>query len=410
MKTWMISILFLILACPTLWGQQADVLLVRLAVSGNQIAEKTLSGGARPGRLGAMPDGRLIFTDFSDAANNEIFIADVSANPPILTKVTDTAALKAKVDAENGADPAPTVMTLQAVDADEDGHIVILTDGGGEELAYLFRIDPQRGEIALISGLDRPFESLSPISSIEGNRSMAVLGTTAYILLNDRFGAFYGDSIVKIDVHAPDGGRTAATELISQAQLEEVIGIGRDIDLNDAAVWSSRRTLVVINSGRAQATDDLLEVNPETGKVSLLVAATDIKADLGIPDVGYSGVDVGPNDVIYLLNTFGTSGHPATRGIIEIRNAGEGKGEAVLFASEAEILADPSIRNRAGGPVSRFFHQNAGFAVSPVTGEVFFVDSSGATQTNGIIGVRRVKGADPPPDVYGTSKHRGGRG
>ncbi len=400
MRTWMISIVLFALTCPPLWGQQADVLKVRLAVSGNQIAEKTLSGGARPGRLGAMPDGRLIFTDFSDPANNEIFIADVSVDPPVLTKVTDTAALKAKVDAENGPDPAPQQMTPQVVDVDRDGHILILTDSGDPEVAYLFRVDPQTGEVALISGLDRPFEPVSPVSSIEGNRSMAVLGTTAYILLNDRFGAFYGDSIVTIDVHAPDGGRTAATELVSQAQLEEVIGIGKDIDLNDVAVWSSRRTLVVINSGRPQATDDLLEVDPETGRVSLLVAATDIEADLEILDVGYSGVDVGPDDVIYLLNTFGTAGHPATRGIIAIRNAGEGKGEATLFASEAEILADPSIRNRAGDPVTRFFHQNAGFAVSPVTGEVFFVDSSGPAQVNGIIGVRRVSGTGPPSGDY----------
>ncbi|MCS6816648.1 MAG: hypothetical protein N0A16_12195 [Blastocatellia bacterium] len=391
-KTWTVAILFLALIYPPVWGRQASALVVRLAVSGDHIAEKTLSKGARPGRLSATPDGRLIFTDFSDAANNEVFIADVSVTPPIITKVTDTATLRAKVDAENGGDPAPAVMTLQTVEVDEDGHIIILTDGGGDELAYLFRVDPRSGEVALISGLDRPFMPIQPISSIEGNRSMAVLGTTAYILLNDRFGAFNGDSIVKIDVHAPDGGRTAASELVSQAQLEAVIGVGQDIDLNDAAVWPSRGTLVVINSGRAQATDDLLEVDPRTGKVSLLVAATDIEADLGIPDVGYSGVDVGSDDAIYLLNTFGTSGHPATRGIIAIRNAGGGKGDATLFASEAEILANPSIRNRAGSPVSRFFHQNAGFAVSLVTGEVFFVDSSGAAQTNAIIGVRRLAG------------------
>lgn len=158
--------------------------------------------------------------------------------------------------------------------------------------------------------------------------------------------------------------------------------------------------MVVINSGRAQATDDLLEVDPETGRVSLLVAATDIEADLNIPDVGYYGVDVGPDDVIYLLNTFGTSGHPATRGIVAVRNAGGGKGDATLFASEAEIIADPSIRNRAGNPVTRLSHQNAGFAVSPVTGEVFLVDSSGATQINGIIGVRRVTETEPPPPSY----------
>ena len=161
--------------------------------------------------------------------------------------------------------------------------------------------------------------------------------------------------------------------------------------------------MVAINSGRPPATDDLLEIDPERRTVSLLVAATDIEADLEIPDVGFSGIDIGPGDVIYLANTFGTSGHPATRGIIAIRNARDGQGDASLFASQAEILASPEIRSVTGSPVTELRYQNAWLAVHPVPGEVFFTESDTArprTQTNGIIGVRRVTGTEPPPPSY----------
>jgi len=384
---------------------QEGTLVVRLVLSGEQIAAAKGSSDPTkvlPFRLAATADNRLIFSDHGNSDNIEIFEV-YAITPQEFVKITDTASLRAKVDELNGDEPAPSRMSVQALDLDSEGHLVILTDGEDPELAYLFHVDRRTKEIALVSGLDRPFLPVAPISSIEGNRSMAVLGTTAYILLNDRFGAFSGDSIVAIDVHAATDGRGVAREVISTAQLEAVIGPGQDIDLNDIAVRPSRNTLVAINSGRTQATDDLLEIDPERRTVSLLVAATDIEADLGIPDVGFSGMDIGPGDVIYLANTFGTRGHPATRGIIAIRNARDGQGDASLFASQAEILASPEIRSVTGDPVTELRFQNAGLAVHPVTGEVFFTESDlgrPRTQTNGIIGVRRVTGTEPPPPSY----------
>jgi hypothetical protein len=398
----------LLLGLPS-WGQ--GTLVVRLVLSGEQIAAaKGESDPTKvlPFRLAATADNRLVFSDHGVRENILIFEV-YSITPQQIVKITDTAALRATVDELNGDEPAPSVMSVQALDLDAEGHLVILTDGPDPELAYLFHVDRRTGKIDVVSGLDRPFLPGAPISSIEGNSSMAVLGTTAYILLSDRFGAFFGDSIVAIDVHSATDGKGVATEVISTAQLEAVIGQGQDIDLNDIAVRPTRGTLVVINSGRAQATDDLLEVDPVQKTVSLLVAATDIEADLGIPDVGFSGIDVGPNDVIYLMNTFGTPGHPATRGIIAIANAKDGQGDATLFASQAEILASPEIRSVTGSPVAELRLQNAGLAVHPVTGEVFFTESdsrSPRTQTNGIIGVRRVTGTEPPPPGYGAGVSR----
>jgi hypothetical protein len=388
------------------FGFGPEALVVRLVLSGEQIAAaKGESNPARiaPFRLAATADNRLFFSDHGDRDRIVIFEA-YSITPREVVMITDTASLRAKVDELNGDDPAPDRMSVQALDLDRDGHLIILTDGADPEQAYLFHVDRKTKEVALVSGLDRPFLPAAPISSIEGNRSLAVLGTTAYITLNDRFGAFSGDSIVAIDVHSATDGRGVAQEVISAAQLEAVTGQGQDaIELNDIAVRPSRNTLVAINSGRAQSNDDILEIDPQAGTVSVLVAASDIEADLGIPDVGFSGIDVGPEDVIYVMNTFGTSGHPATRGIIAIRNARDGQGEASLFAPQAEILASPEIRSVSGTPVTELRLQNAGLAVHPITGEVFFTESDlgrPTTQTNGIIGVRRVTGTEPPPPSY----------
>jgi len=384
MKKLFVFFCVLLLVGQISFGQ--GTLNVRLAVSGAQLAAANANPDptkASPGRLGVIPDGRLILSDYS-TANNEIFLVDVSVNPPVFTKVIDTDALKLKVDQENGPDPAPTAMTPRALRADSDGHVIILT--GDSEVSYLFHVDPQTQPptVTLVSGLDRPFPL--PVSSIGGTSTMAVLGTTAYIPLNDRFGAYNGDSIVKIDLHSPDGGKTAATEVISASQLEAVVGVGQDIDLNDAAARPSKGTLLVINSGRAQSNDDILEIDPVTRSVSVLVAATDIEADLQTTDVGYTGIDVGPNDVIYLANAYGTAGEPPARGIIAVANPGGGKGDATLFASQAEILAPPGIPNISGAPITSLSYQNAGLAVSPTTGEVFFVERN----SSGVIGVRRV--------------------
>lgn len=401
-----------VLCGVVLWGLTQEVLVVRLLLSGTQIAAvKAESDPTKvlPFRLAATANNRVFFSDHGDRENIGIFEA-YSITPREIMKITDTATLRAQVDALNGAEPAPLVMSVQALDLDEDGHLIILTDGASPEQAYLFRVDRQTREVALVSGLDRPFGGAA-VSSIEGNRSLAVVGTTAYITLNDRFGSPTGDSVVALDVHSASDGKGRATEVISASQLESVTGQAQsDIELNDIAVRPLRGTLVAINSGRSSSSDDILEIAPVEKSVSLLVAATDIEADLGIPDVGFSGIDVGPEDVIYLANAFGTPGHPATRGIIAVRNARDGRGEASLFASQAEILATPEIRSVTGDPVAELRFQNAGLAVHPITGEVFFTESdtgSPHAHTNGIIGVRRVTGTEPPPGGYRMGRRPG---
>lgn len=374
----------LILANVMSFGQSTTD--IRLAISAAQLAaanSNPTEGAASPGRLGMTADGKLLVVDFSDRNNDELFSVDITTNPPTFRRIVGEAELKAKIDAHNGANPAPSVLTFQSVDVDSDGDIIVLTDGADPEKAFLFSINPETLAITLLSGLDAP----PGLSSIEGNRSLAVSGTTAYITLNDRFLSVLGDAIVKIDTHSPDGGTTAAEEFTSNAQLEAIIGVGNDIDVNDIAVNPKTGNLIAINSGRADSNDDILEIDINTGEPRLLVRATDIEADLGTADVGYSSVGADADGTIYLSNAFGPSGDPTDDGIIAIRNPGNGAGEASVLASEAQIIADPDIRDINGMPVTDLRYENSSLVVSG-SGTVFVSESR---NVRGVISISRVK-------------------
>jgi hypothetical protein len=388
-----VSSMLLVLALVS-FGQE-EMLQIRVLFPGTQLATVNANpdpAGALPGPLHATANNRLYFSDASDSTNTEIFEV-YSITAEVFAKVTDTQTLKAKVDQVNGSAPAPSVMTVQALSVDSSGHVIILTDGPAPETAYLFRVNPATKAVTVLSGLDGPAPGRS---SIEGNSSMAVFDTTAYITLNDAFGAVRGDSIVQVETTSADGGATAATELVSAAQLQTAMKAKAEvIALNDIAVRPAAGTLVAINSGSPDSSDDLIEIDPFTGRVTLLVAATDIEADIGTTDVGFSAIEIGPNDVIVLANAFGTVGEHANRSIIAIRNAGNGGGDARPYAYEVEILAQ--------APVSQLGFVNGGLAIHPITGEVFFSETNPrgpAGHTNGVIGVLRTMGPPPPPPPY----------
>lgn len=62
----------------------------------------------------------------------------------------------------------------------------------------------------------------------------------------------------------------------------------------------------------------------------------------------------------------------------------------------------PSIRDIAGNALRQLGFVNGGLGAHPITGEVFFTETdvrSPTTHTNGIIGVQRVTGMEPPPTL-----------
>jgi hypothetical protein len=336
---------------------------IRLAISAAQMIMASNGTTAFPIRLGLTKDGKLLLVDSGDRNNEKVVAWDITTTPPTPKVIVTEAQLKAKIDAVNGADPAPQVLTIQSVDVDGDGDVIILTDGSNTatppEYGYLFNVNPQTSAIKLLSGLDAP----PGLSSVEGNRSLAVSGETAYITVNDRFGAVLGDAIVRIDADGPDGGKTAAEQFTSNDQLLVAIPSG-DIDVNDIAVNPKTGNLVAINSGTATSNDDILEIDIITGVPRVLVSAADIKADLGTSDVGYSSIGADADGAIYLSNQFGPSGDPTNRAIIAIKNPGNGAGDASLPASQAQIVGTAGLVAADNQPLTDVRYQNSGLVVA----------------------------------------------
>jgi len=228
------------------------------------------------------------------------------------------------------------------------------------------------GNITLLSGRDAPTGSLS---SIEGLTAMVVNGTTAYVVLRAfAMSADTAPSVVTVSTTAPDGGATAATLLTSSVDLFNVIPGGDFVPSAVAQIRPSNGNLLILNSGAAGTSDDIIEINTETGEPSILVAGADIRADINTPEVGYNQFAIAADDTLYLANTFGNSSDAATnRAILRITSPGNGVGNARVLAPEAQVIGSPAVTTVAGAPLSRLFYPDGGMAVTE-SGAVLFTE------------------------------------
>jgi hypothetical protein len=312
--------------------------------------------------------GNYVFTETSDTANERVYLADVSTDPPTIRLITDENALRDKIDAVNGSAGRPAAVSIQSVDVDEDGQIILGSDQSGAESGMIFRVNPATGAITLLAGLDgEPTQT-----SVEGVGFIAVKGRTVYVILEANFGALNGDTIATVSVDAPDGGQTPAEEFVSEDAFRAVLGLTDPLAFRPVG-FLPNGNLVISNSAAGAASDDVLEINLETGAVSLLVAATDIEADIGASDIGQNGGAVDSNGTLYFTNAFGVG--DTDDGVIVVRNAGNGQGDASMLATEAQIIASPNIVSTNGDPITGLFIITAA-AVSPGPGTVVFVDGN----------------------------------
>lgn len=361
---WLVSLA--IVACATI-GVIAQAVIIDAVVTGRQIADANGTNVAAPNKVAVTANG-YVFTDISDAANERVYLADVSTTPPRITLLTDENALRDKIDAVNGAMARPAAVSIQSVGVADDGSIILASDQSGAESGMIFRVNPQTRNITLLAGLDGPPTQ----TSVEGIAFIAVRGKTIYVVLEANFGALNGDSIAIVSVDAPDGGRTPAQEFVGEAELRNILGFTDPLAFRPVG-FLPNGNLVISNSAAAAASDDILEINTQTGAVTLLVAATDIEADIGAADIGPNGGAVDTDGTLYLTNAFGVG--DTDDGVIIVRNPGGGRGNAAMLATEAQIIASPSIVNPAGDPITGLFIINAS-AVSPRRGTVVFADGN----------------------------------
>lgn len=361
---WFVSIA---IAAFTTLSVGAQAVIIDAVITGRQIADANGTNVAGPNKLAVTANG-YVFSDVSDSANERVYLADVSTNPPTITLLTDENALRDKIDAVNGAMPRPAAVSIQSVGVADDGSIILASDQSGAESGMIFRVNPQTRAITLLAGLDGPPTQ----TSVEGIAFIAVRGKTIYVVLEANFGALNGDSIATVSVDAPDGGRTPAEEFVGEAALRDVLGFTDPLAFRPVG-FLPNGNLVISNSAAAAASDDILEINTQTGAVSLLVAATDIEADIGAADIGPNGGAVDVDGTLYLTNAFGVG--DTDDGVIVVRNPGGGRGNAAMLATEAQIIASPSIVSTNGDPITGLFIINAS-AVSPRRGTVVFVDGN----------------------------------
>lgn len=349
-------------------GVLAQGVVIDAVVTGRQIADANGTNVAGPNKLAVTAEGHYVFTDTSDTANERVYLADVSTDPPTIRLITEENALRDKIDAVNGAAGRPAAVSIQSVGVDEDGQIILASDQSGAESGMIFRVNPDTGAITLLAGLDgEPTQT-----SVEGIGFIAVKGRTVYVILEANFGALNGDTIATVSVDAPDGGQTPAQEFVSEDAFRALLGLIDPLAFRPVG-FLPNGNLVIANSAAGAASDDVLEINVETGAVSLLVAATDIEADIGASDIGQNGGAVDANGTLYFTNAFGVG--DTDDGVIVVRNAGGGVGDASMLATEAQIIASPTIVSTNGDPLTGLFIITAA-AVSPGSGTVVFAEGN----------------------------------
>jgi len=220
-------LMFLVTLAFVTSGVLAQGVVIDQVVTGRQIATANGTDVASPNKIAVTNDGHYVFTDTSDNANERVYLVDVSTNPPTLTLLTDENALRAKVDAVNGAAPEPAAVSIQGLGVDEDGDIIIASDQSGNEMGLIFHLDSETGEIRLLAGLDGP-----PLqTSVEGIGTIAVRGRTVYVILEANFGALNGDTVatVSVDAESPAklGQRTWSRSTVEKCRHQgEVLTFG----------------------------------------------------------------------------------------------------------------------------------------------------------------------------------------
>jgi hypothetical protein len=351
-------------------GVFAQGVVIDQLITGRQIATANGTMTASPNRIAFFPtDGKkLVFSDVVSTSVRRVYLADTSVDPPKIDFLIDNNALKAKVDAVNGDAPPPTALTIASLRVTEDGQVIIASAGGGTEAEYIFRLNPETGDLALIAGRD----AAPTFSSIEGMTDIAVQGRTVYVFIEEGFAgeSKNQDSVVTVSVDAPDGGTTPAQVLVPRSTLEALQGLINPL-ASRVLGFLPNGHLVLANSAAGNASQDILEIDTTSGGVSILVTAADTRMDLGVASHGPTGGGVDPDGTIYLINEFGDTS--IQNSVIVVRNAAGGAGDASLLASASTIIASPNIFDITNAPLTRVSIQRAG-ATSPGKGTIVFAE------------------------------------
>jgi hypothetical protein len=308
-------------------------------------------GNARPTEMCAWGNGLLVWNDYP--ANN-VQLIYVDRMTGATSPVTDEASLLAAMDVANGAAPPPTNFTPQSVVIAADGDIIVSGDGSSPETTAVYGLDPMTFAITVIAGAN-------PVSQtpIEGHtHGCAVIGNRIYLWSEAGFGG--SDNVMVLDTNDPAAPNAVATVFTSGVAIDLVVGSFSPGDARlNAWTVDANGDILVTNSQAVVSNDDIVKINVATGvpgTPSVYVSATDVEADLGTSDIGWTFIEVLPSGDLLLGNCYGTGS--IDDAIVHITNIAPPFGDATVVLSEAQAVADPQF-----GTGTNLFYPESGSAI-----------------------------------------------
>jgi hypothetical protein len=284
--------------------------------------------------------GRLYFSNATDTNDSDGFaiVRVTSPGPtPTLEVLAGATEIINAVDAANGGNPAPSLLSLRGMGVDSSNRVILAFDPTGSSDSWLVRITPgSPSTVDVIGGGATP-------NLVDGVNAMAVVGTTAYLSRN---GAYAGagnspeDSVATFSTDGVANPSQAGTLLVNEVTLT---GAGAfnvtsaDLVLNSICPYSGGDVLL-LDSG-ASGSSDSVGRSTSGGSLTILKAGTAMESDLAYTDVGFACLTANTTsgNVYLWLNDYN---NPNTDGNAIAVLPG-GTGTAGLMITETEIAADP---------------------------------------------------------------------
>jgi len=229
-----------------------------------------------------------------------------------VTLIATAVQIAAAIGTANGTtdDPIALQINIQTVRFNADGNIIVYTrnsagtDAQGDQ-GTLLAIEPTAPYTIHVLATAKNGGN----TPVPGGMGMVMNGNTAYILNDNYYFPNLAEGIYAISTSpVVDDGSKTTTLIVDSAALQAASGDSSSALALSDGVMLDANTMILINSGVTASNDNLVKVDLSgTPTASLYVAATDIEADLGTTDVGFTAITADPSGKVYLHNYYGNS-------------------------------------------------------------------------------------------------------
>jgi hypothetical protein len=253
-------------------------------------------------------------------------------SPNVVEVMADNDDIIAAAELVNGT-TSMTAFNPRGIAVDSDGDIIVVgftNVNNGDTIVSLTDTVP-----ATITVLQTSVDGAD--SGIPGSSSLTVVGTTAYVGLDDSFGV--ADDLVTLDTNA-SGPSATVTTLVTQATLEALPGqVASEVAFNSLSNDGS--DVFGTLSDAAESTQDVARIT-SAGVVTIVASGADITAALQlldgtVTDNGSGAIAVDGEGDIWVSNSFGDG--IFEDGILQITSSGVDAAPATLISNQLGLGA-----------------------------------------------------------------------